>query len=80
MSRRRPHADWTQPVQVAAPVVQGQAVGSSAHLVALRRERIGEHSASTAWQLADLVAAIHEQRAALGVPKGAPISSVADQQ
>lgn len=58
----------------------GQAVGSAAHLVALRRESIGEHCVSDAWQLADLVAAIHEQREALGVPKGAPISSVANQQ
>lgn len=59
--------------------VQGEAAGSAAHLVALRREAIGEHSVGDAWQLPDLVAAIHEHREALGVPQGAPISSVAEQ-
>ena len=37
--------------------LQGKAAGSAAHLVALRRERIGEHDVADAWQVADLVAA-----------------------
>ena len=37
--------------------LQGRAVGSAAHLTALRRERIGEHDVVDAWQMPDLVAA-----------------------
>jgi tRNA U55 pseudouridine synthase TruB len=58
---------------------QGKAVGSAAHMVALRREAIGTHSVSTAWQLPDLVAAIREQRTALGLSEKEPISSLAAQ-
>lgn len=60
--------------------LQGEAAGSAAHLVALQREAIGEHSVSDAWQLPDLVKAINEQREALGVPQGAPISSVSESE
>lgn len=48
-------------------------------MVALRREAIGTHSVSTAWQLPDLVAAIREQRTALGLVEKEPISSLAAQ-
>jgi tRNA pseudouridine55 synthase len=43
-------------------VAQGKAVGSAAHLIALRREKIGEHDAADAWQVADLVAAANAGR------------------
>lgn len=53
---------------------KGEAVRSAAHLVALRRERIGEHSVEDAWQLPDFVAAIQREREALGLAPGVPIS------
>lgn len=53
----------------------GQKMGSAAHLVALRREAIGEHNVEDAWQMSDLVSAISLQRAGLRVPPGVPISS-----
>ncbi len=52
-------------------------MGSAAHLVALRREQIGEHSVQDAWQLPDFVAAIQREREALGVQPGVPISDAA---
>lgn len=41
---------------------QGEALGCGAHLTALRRERIGEHSVADAWVLSDLVDAAREAR------------------
>ena len=40
----------------------GRALGSAAHLTALRRESIGEHSVSAAWQVQALVDALAVQR------------------
>ena len=40
----------------------GQALGTGAYLTGLVRTRIGEHQLSDAWQLADLIEAIHTQR------------------
>ncbi|EIE20650.1 putative tRNA pseudouridine synthase [Coccomyxa subellipsoidea C-169] len=40
----------------------GKAVGSAAHLTALRRESIGEHSVADAWSVLDLVAAAQAAR------------------
>jgi len=42
--------------------VQGQAVGSAAHLVALRREAIGKYNVKDAWTVDQL-------QAAFGAPK-----------
>ena len=53
--------------------MQGEALGCGAHLVALRREAIGELRVGAAWQLPDLVAAIDLQRRAMRVsPVPAP--------
>lgn len=48
-------------------LVQGQAVGSAAHLVALRREGIGEFSVDDAWDMDTLVSAMAESYTAAGV-------------
>ena len=37
-------------------MLQGQKLGSAAHVTELRRERIGEHSVADAWVLQDLIA------------------------
>lgn len=47
---------------------QGEALGCGAHLVALRREAIGEQRVGAAWHLPDLVAAIDLQRRARRMP------------
>lgn len=41
----------------------GLAAGTYAHLVALRREAIGEHSVQDAWDMTDLIAAVSFRRA-----------------
>jgi tRNA pseudouridine55 synthase len=40
----------------------GQAAGCGAHLVALRRECIGQYNVKDAWQMDDLIEAIQQQR------------------
>lgn len=40
--------------------MQGQAVGSAAHLVALRREAIGKYNVKDAWTVAQLQTAVSE--------------------
>ena len=42
--------------------LQGQVLGCGAHLTALRRESIGEHSVANAWVLSDLADAAREAR------------------
>ena len=42
----------------------GRALGSHAHLVALRREASGDYRVSDAWQMSDLVAEINGRREA----------------
>ena len=42
--------------------LQGQVLGCGAHLTALRRESIGEHSVADAWVLSDLADAAREAR------------------
>ena len=51
-------------VKVRLCVLQGKAVGSAAHLTALRRESIGEYDVADAWSVPDLVAAAHAARQA----------------
>ena len=41
-------------------VLQGQAVGSAAHLVALRREAIGKYNVKDAWTVEQLQASVTE--------------------
>ena len=41
-------------------VLQGQAAGTAAHLVALRREAIGNYSVKDAWTIEQLQAAVTE--------------------
>ena len=40
----------------------GRAVGTAAHLTALRREAIGEYSVQGAWQIQDLTDQVHQLR------------------
>jgi tRNA pseudouridine55 synthase len=40
----------------------GHALGSAAHLTALRREAIGEYSVEGAWEVTDLAQQLHQQR------------------
>lgn len=42
----------------------GAALGSAAHLTALRREAIGEHSVGAAWEVTSLADQLHAQRRA----------------
>jgi tRNA U55 pseudouridine synthase TruB len=42
--------------------VQGQSLGCGAHLVALRRTRIGDFNVSSAWKLTELVEAVNLSR------------------
>lgn len=46
--------------QADGDVLQGQAVGTAAHLVALRREAIGKYNVKDAWTLEQLQAAVTE--------------------
>jgi tRNA pseudouridine55 synthase len=48
----------------------GAAVGSAAHLTALRRESIGDFRVGAAWQMADLAAALEAQRRAGAAARG----------
>lgn len=48
----------------AVLLCQGRAVGSAAHLTALRRESIGAHNVADAWTVPDLVAAAQAAREA----------------
>ena len=41
----------------------GRALGTTAHLTRLRRESIGDHTVTNAWQLSDLIARIEECKA-----------------
>lgn len=60
--------------------MQGQAVGTAAHLVALRREAIGEYNVKDAWTVAQLQAAFGAPKHAKGMqPKSAapvPITAI----
>ena len=42
--------------------VQAKAVGSAAHLTALRREAVGKHNVRDAWQLDELIQQVKDKR------------------
>lgn len=48
------------PSSLTSSVLQGQAVGTAAHLVALRREAIGKYSVKDAWTIEQLQTAVSE--------------------
>jgi tRNA U55 pseudouridine synthase TruB len=56
--------------------VQGQAVGSAAHLVALRREAIGKYNVKDAWTVDQLQATFGAPKHAIGIrPKASAVAS-----
>ena len=48
------------PFRASGDVSQGQAAGTAAHLVALRREAIGKYNVKDAWTVEQLQAAVTE--------------------
>lgn len=56
----------------------GEAVGSAAHLTALRRESIGEHSVRNAWAIETLAAALQELRGTVREQEAKKAADVAE--
>ena len=57
-------------------VLQGQAVGTAAHLVALRREAIGKYNVKNAWTVEQLQAAVTELKEKKAHGKAADAASI----
>ena len=57
-------------------VLQGQAVGTAAHLVALRREAIGKYNVKDAWTVEHLQAAVTELKEKKAHGKAADAASM----
>ena len=55
--------------------MQGQAVGSAAHLVALRREAIGKYSVKDAWTVEQLQDAVTDLKHSKAQPRAADMGT-----
>ena len=57
---------------------QAKAVGSAAHLTALRREAVGKHNVRDAWQLDELIQQVKNKREQAATADPAPIQTATD--
>lgn len=62
-------------LDASGDVLQGQAVGTAAHLVGLRREAIGKYNVKDAWTVEQLQAAVTELREKKALGKAADAAS-----